>query len=218
MDWERLGPPFWKAVSETGFMVGWTMFFGGIIGLVLGISLYLSRSGGMRANTGVFTGLNVLVNIVRPIPFIIFLFVLFPVTKAVMGTTIGVEGATFPMILMAGFAFSRLVEQNLVSIDPGVIEAARAMGAGTFRIILTVLIPEALAPLILGYAFLFVGVIDMSAMAGAVGAGGLGDFAIQYGYQQFNWPVTFFVVVVIIAIVQAAQFLANWLSRVAMHR
>ncbi|MBN8883794.1 MAG: ABC transporter permease [Salana multivorans] len=218
MNWERLGPPFWKAVAETGFMVGWTMLVGGLIGLVLGIGLYLSRRGGMRASTGVFTGLNVLVNIVRPIPFIIFLFVLFPVTKAVVGTTIGTAGATFPMLLMAGFAFSRLVEQNLLSIDPGVIEAARAMGAGTMRIITTVLIPEALAPLILGYAFLFVGVIDMSAMAGMVGGGGLGDFAIKYGYQQFNWPVTFFVVVVIVGIVQLAQLLANVLARKALHR
>lgn len=218
MNWESLGSPFWKAVSETGFMVGWTMFFGGIIGLVLGIGLYLTRRGGMRANLGTFAGLNLIVNIVRPIPFIIFLFVLFPLTKVVMGTTIGMAGATFPMILMAGFAFSRLVEQNLLSIDPGVIEAARAMGAGTLRIITTVLIPEALAPLILGYAFLFVGVIDMSAMAGAVGGGGLGDFAIKYGYQQFNWPVTAFVVVVIIAIVQLAQLLANVLARKALHR
>lgn len=218
MNWERLGPAFWDAVAETGFMVGWTMLIGGVIGLALGVGLYLSRRGGMRANTGVFTGLNVAVNIVRPIPFIIFLFVLFPVTKAVMGTTIGTAGATFPMILMAGFAFSRLVEQNLLSIDPGVIEAARAMGASTWRIILTVLIPEALAPLILGYAFLFIGVIDMSAMAGAVGGGGLGDFAIKYGYQQFNWPVTAFVVVVIIILVQLAQLLANVLSRRALHR
>lgn len=218
MNWDRLGGPFLDALAQTGFMVFWAMLLGGLLGLVVGVGLYITRTGNLLSNRFAFGVLNVLVNLVRPIPFIIFLTVIYPVTKAVVGTTIGTAAATFPMVLMAGFAFSRLVEQNLVALDPGVIEAARAMGAGPLRIIVTVLIPEALGPLILAYTFLFIGVLDMSAMAGYVGGGGIGDFAIVYGYRQFDWPVTAFVVVVIVAIVQVAQFLGNWLSRRALRR
>lgn len=218
MDWDRLGPAFVTALGQTASMLWWTMLIGGLLGLALGIGLYATRTGNLWSNRGVFAVLNVIVNIVRPIPFIIFLFAIGPLTKIVVGTTIGTRAATFAMILMAAFAFSRLVEQNLVSLDPGVIEAARAMGAGSLRIVCTVLIPEALAPLILGYTFLFVGVLDMSAMAGAVGGGGIGDFALQYGYQQYDWGVTAIVVLVIVAIVQLAQWLGNTFARRALHR
>ena len=133
-------------------------------------------------------------------------------------TTIGTRSVLFPMSAMASFVIGRVVEQNLVAVEPGVIEAARAMGASKPRIILTVLIPEALGALVLGYTFIFVAVVDMSAMAGYVGGGGLGNFAITYGYQQFNWPVTLVTVVIIIVIVQAAQFAGNWAARKALHR
>ncbi|GMA31068.1 putative ABC-type transporter, permease component [Litorihabitans aurantiacus] len=172
MNWEENGDAFLLALAQTGYMVWWTMLGGGLLGLVLGVGLYVTRAGNLLGNRGGFTLLNVSVNIIRPIPFIIFLTAIYPLTKVVVGTTLGTEAVTFAMILMAGFAFSRLVEQNLVNLDPGVIEAARAMGAGPWRIIVTILIPEALAPLILGYTFLFVGVLDMSAMAGYVGGGG----------------------------------------------
>lgn len=218
MNWERLAPTFFESIGQTAFMLFWAMLLGGILGLVIGIGLYVTRTGNLLGNRGVYTVLNVAVNIVRPIPFIIFLTVIFPLTRSVVGTTIGTAAATFPMVLMAGFAFSRLVEQNLVSLDPGVIEAARAMGASPIRIIMTVIIPEALAPLILAYTFLFIGVLDMSAMAGYVGGGGIGDFAIVYGYNQFNWPVTAFVVVVIILIVQAVQLLGNTLAKRVLRR
>lgn len=218
MNWDRYGDAFLLALSQTGYMLFWTMLVGGLLGLVLGIGLYVTRPGNLLGNRGGFSVLNIAVNIVRPIPFILFLTAIFPLTRLVVGTTLGTEAVTFAMILMAGFAFSRLVEQNLVNLDPGVIEAARAMGASPWRIIATVLVPEALAPLILGYTFLFVGVLDMSAMAGYVGGGGIGDFAIVYGYQKFDWPLTAFVVVVIIVIVQAAQFLGNSLARRALHR
>lgn len=218
MNWDRLGPTFFTALGQTGFMLFWTMLLGGALGLILGIGLYASRQGNLWANKAVFAVINLAVNIVRPIPFIIFLVAIFPLTKLVVGTTLGTEAVTFAMILMAGFAFSRLVEQNLVGMDPGVIEAARAMGASPIRIIATILVPEALAPLILGYTFLFIGVLDMSAMAGYVGGGGIGNFAIVYGYQQFNWTVTVIVVVIIIAIVQVAQYLGNFLARKALHR
>ncbi|MBA8965019.1 D-methionine transport system permease protein [Rhodococcus percolatus] len=135
-----------------------------------------------------------------------------------MGRTIGTEAAIFVMIIASSFAIARIVEQNLVTVDPGVIEAARAMGAGPLRIIVTLLIPEALGPLILGYTFVLIGIVDMSAMAGTIGGGGLGDVAIVYGYQRFNWQVTLVATLVIILLVQASQFFGNWLARKALRR
>ncbi|SDH66101.1 methionine ABC transporter permease [Pseudonocardia oroxyli] len=217
-DWAALAPVLWLSFQQTVYMVFWTMLIAGLLGLALGVALYTTRKGGLLANTPVFHLLNVLVNIVRPIPFIIFITAVGPLTLLVMGTTIGTQSVLFPMAAMATFVIGRVVEQNLVSVDPGVIEAARAMGASRFRIIWSVLIPEALGPLILGYTFLFVGVIDMSAMAGYVGGGGLGNFAITYGYQQFDWPVTLVTVVIIIVIVQAAQLIGNALARKVLRR
>src|SRR5699024_8963007 len=138
----------------------------------------------------VYTILNVLVNFIRPIPFIILLAFVQPITVSVMGTSIGRNPATFVMAIAATFAVARIVEQNLVAIDPGVSEADRARGAGPWKNITTVIIPEAVGPPVLGYAFLYIGVVDMSAMAGYVGGGGLGDFAIVYGYRDFEWEVT----------------------------
>ena len=217
-DWDKLSPVLWLSFQQTVYMVFWTMLIAGALGLVLGVALYTSRRGGLFQNAPAFQLLNVLVNIIRPIPFIIFITAVGPLTLLVMGTTIGTQSVLFPMSAMATFVIARIVEQNLVSVDPGVIEAARSMGASRFRIVWSVLIPEALGPLILGYTFIFVGVVDMSAMAGYVGGGGLGNFAITYGYQQFDWPVTLVTVVIIIAIVQAAQLLGNRLARAALRR
>lgn len=157
-------------------------------------------------------------NIVRPIPFIILLVALSPLTRAVMGTTIGTAAAIFPMTIAACFAVARIVENNLVSIEPGIIEAAQAMGANPLRIIFGVLIPEALGPLILGLTFVTVGLVDFSAMAGTVGGGGLGDLAMTYGYQRFDTSVMIITVVILILLVQIAQFLGNFLSRFFLRR
>ncbi|MEU3270330.1 methionine ABC transporter permease [Saccharomonospora sp. NPDC006951] len=217
-DWDNLGPVLLTAIGQTLWMVVATLLIGGFLGLVLGILLYATRRGGILANRFVFTVLNVLVNIIRPIPFIIFITAIGPLTISVVGTQLGTTAATFALIVAATFGISRIVEQNLVTIDPGVIEAARAMGASPLRIIVTLLVPEALAPLILGYTFVFVAVVDMTAVAGAVGGGGLGDFAIAYGYQRFDWTVTAIAVAIIIVLVQAAQFAGNWLARKALRQ
>ncbi|TWS17825.1 ABC transporter permease subunit [Tsukamurella asaccharolytica] len=209
---------FVDAIGETVRLVGITMIVGGLLGLVYGTLLYATRPGNLLANRAVFSVLNVLVNIIRPIPFIIFITAIAPITKEVIGTRIGVEAAAFAMTVMATFVIGRVVEQNLVSVDPGVVEAARSMGASKVRTLATVVIPEGLAPLTLGYTFMFVAVVDMSAMAGYVGGGGLGDFARQYGYQQNNWQLTLVVIVVLIVVVQIAQFFGNWLSRRLQHR
>lgn len=191
-DWEALRPTIVTAVGETLLMVGATIIMGGILGLALGVLLNTTRRGGILENRVLHTVLNVLVNIIRPIPFIIFAAALGPLTLAVTGSTIGAKSMIFPLTIASTFGISRIVEQNLVSVDPGVIEAAQAMGASPWRIIRTVLIPEALAPLILGYTFALVAVIDMTAVVGAMGGGGIGDF------------------------VQIAQFIGNALARKAL--
>ncbi|MGW8356469.1 methionine ABC transporter permease [Streptomyces wedmorensis] len=217
-DWNILWPVFTESIGQTLWMVGVTMLVGGFLGLLLGILLYTTRRGGLLENRFVHTGLNILVNFVRPIPFIVFITAIGPLTLRVVGTTIGTAAATFPLIVASTFGISRIVEQNLVTIDNGVIEAARSMGAGPVRIITTLLIPEALGPLILGYTFVFVSVVDATAIAGAVGGGGLGNFAIAYGYQRFNWTVTWIAVLVIVLLVQVAQFLGNRLARMTLRQ
>jgi D-methionine transport system permease protein len=194
------------------------MAAGGVLGLVIGLALYATRPGSLLASRPVFIALNVLVNIVRPIPFVIFLTAIQPLILAVIGTTIGTNAVTFALSIAAAFAVSRIVEQSLLTVDPGVIEAARAAGARPTSILVTVLIPEALGPVILGYTFIFVAVVDMSAQAGLFGGGGLGNFAITYGSQRYDWAIVYITVATIIVIVQAGQFVGNWLARRALRR
>ncbi|MCK7642287.1 ABC transporter permease [Corynebacterium sp. CCM 8835] len=217
-DWDRFGGTFIDAIGDTLLMVIVTMIVGGFLGLIIGVLLYSTRDQGVLRNKFVYTVLNLLVNFIRPIPFIILIAAIGPLTLKVIGTTVGTNAVMFVMSIAATFGVARIVEQNLVSIDPGVVEAARAMGASPLKIITSVIIPEALGPLILGYTFLFIAVVDMSAMAGIIGGGGLGDFAITYGYQSFNWSVTLVATLAIIVIVQIAQLLGNWLSRKVMRR
>ena len=216
-NWDRLGPSLADAIVDTLIMVSTTLIVSGILGLGLGMLLYTTRTGGILQNRFVYFIVNLLVNFVRPIPFIILLAFAQPLTVIVMGGSIGRGPATFVMVIAATFSVARVVEQNLVSIDPGVIEAARSMGASPWKIITSVIVPEALGPLILGYTFLFIAIVDMSAMAGYVG-GGLGDFAIVYGYRAFEWEVTVVATLIIIVLVQAAQFFGNWLSSKVMRR
>jgi len=206
------------ALGQTGRMVLITLVVGGVVGLGLGLTLYATRRGGLFANRPVFLVLNALVNTIRPIPFVIFLTAMRPVTVAVTGHAIGVEGALLPMAVMCAMATSRLVEQSLVNGDPGVVEAGRAMGASRLHVLVRIVVPEALAPLILGYTFLIVGILDMSAIAGVIGAGGLGSFAIQYGYNKFNDYVTWAALIVIIVLVQVVQGIGNGLARLVLHR
>ncbi|WP_019926927.1 methionine ABC transporter permease [Nocardia sp. BMG111209] len=217
-NWTQLRPVLWDAIGTSIYLVLLTFAVGGVFGLALGTALYTTRRGGLLANAPIHLLLNVIVNVVRPIPFIILLAALGPVTLQVVGTTIGTDAAAFVMIVAASFGIARIVEQNLVTVDPGVIEAARSMGAGPLRIIATLLIPEALGPLVLGYTFVVIAIVDMSAMAGTVGGGGLGDFALVYGYQRFDWQVTLVATLIIVAGVQGVQFAGNYLARKVLRR
>lgn len=218
VDWTTFWPRIVEATGETVTMVIFTLIFSAIIGINLGLLLFVTRSGNILENKWVFRTLNILINIVRPVPFIIFLVAIGPLTRLVVGTTIGTWAAIFPMTIAASFGIARVVENNLVSIDPGIIEAAKAMGASPRQIIFGVLIPEALGPLILGITFITVGLIDFSAMAGTVGGGGLGDLAMTYGYQRFDTSVMLVTVVLLIILVQVAQFLGNHLARIFLRR
>lgn len=211
-------PALLKATTETLFIVGLSLIFGGIGGLIVGMALYATRASGLFANRLVFTLLNVIVNIFRPIPFIIFLAAAQPLARFVTGTGIGNTAIIFTLSLAATFGISRIVEQNLLTVQPGVIEAGRAMGASRMRILTSIVIPEAFGPLVLGYTFVVVALVDMSAVAGYVGGGGLGTYAIQYGYRQFNPFVTWSAVLVIILIVQLVQFLGNTIARKLLRR
>lgn len=169
VDWSTFWPRIVESTGETILMVITTLILGSILGITIGLLLFVTRKGNILENKLVFRLLNILINIIRPIPFIIFLVAISPLTRAVVGTTIGTWAAIFPMTIAASFGIARVVENNLVSIDPGVIEAAKAMGASPLQIIFTVLIPEALGPLILGLTFVTISLIDFSAMAGTVG-------------------------------------------------
>ena len=191
-NWNRLAGPFQEAIVDTLVMVGTTLVIGGLCGLILGMLLYTTRAGGILQNKFIFGLLNILVNFR--------------------------DAAIVGMSVAATFGVARIVEQNLVTIDPGMIEAARAMGASPWQIITGVIIREALGPLVLGYTFCFIAIVDMSAMAGYIGGGGLGAFAITKGYRAFNLEVTYVTTFMIIIIVQIAQLLGNWLSRKIMRR
>ncbi|PZE71642.1 methionine ABC transporter permease [Curtobacterium sp. MCBD17_019] len=207
-----------SSIRDTLVMSLVSLVVAGVIGLALGLALYATRPGNLLGHRGVFTVLNVVVNIVRPIPFVIFLAAVAPLSRGVVDTTIGVPAVTFAISLAAAFAVARIVEQSLVSLDPGVVEAARSAGAHPLAIVLTVLIPEGLGPLVLGYTFIFVGIVDMTAQGALVGGGGLGEYAITYGSQRYDWWIVYISVATIVVIVQLGQFVGNRLARATLRR
>jgi len=211
-------PELWSATFETLYVVSLALVFGGLAGLLLGLALYATRPGSLFPQRAVFGVLNVVVNFFRPIPFVILLAAVQPIARSVGIPGIGPEFGIFAITLASMFAISRIVEQNLLTVRPGILEAARAAGASRSRILFRLIPREALGPLILGYTFIVVALVDMTAIAGAVAAGGLGEFAIVYGFKQFNPVVTWAAVLIIIVIVQGVQFVGNALARRVLRR
>lgn len=209
----ELWPQFWQAAYETFYIVAIVLLIGGLLGLLLGLALDVTRRGGLYQQRAVSAVLNLFVNIFRPIPVVIFIAAVQPLARVVVGIGIGNKAIIFALTLAVMFFAARIVEQSLVAVPPGVVEAARAMGASRARIVRTVLIPEALAPLVLGYTFVFVALVDASAIAGVIGGGGLGNFAQQYGYRQFDTVVTWVTVLAIVVFVQAGQLAGNVVAR-----
>lgn len=207
------GEQILEAVIETIQMVGFSLLFSALLGLPLGILLYVTRKGQIMENIPVFTVLNGIINIFRSIPFIILLVAIIPLTRLIVGTSIGTAAAIVPLVFYAGPYIARLVESSLLEIDQGVLEAAEAMGATPMQTIFCFLLPEALGSLVVNFTIATIGLIGASAMAGTVGGGGIGDLAITYGYQRFDTVTMIITVVILIVMVQGLQSLGNSLSK-----
>ncbi|KWW22055.1 MULTISPECIES: methionine ABC transporter permease [Bacillaceae] len=201
------------AFGDTLYMVALSLIFSGLIGLPLGVLLVITRKGHIMDNKWIFNVLNPIINIVRSVPFIILLVAIIPFTRWIVGTGIGSNAAIVPLVFYAAPYIARLVENSLLEVDKGIIEAAQAMGATTWQIIHRFLIPEGLSSLILTFTTATIGLVGATAMAGAVGAGGVGDLALAYGYQRFDTMTMVVTVAVLVIIVQLLQSTGNFVSR-----
>ncbi|ASS97445.1 methionine ABC transporter permease [Peribacillus simplex] len=201
------------AFGDTLYMVAISLVFSGLIGLPLGILLVITRKGHILENKWIFNVLNPVINILRSVPFIILLVALIPFTRMIVGSAIGTNAAIVPLIFYAAPYIARLVENSLLEVDKGIIEAAQAMGATTWQIIYRFLIPEGLSSLILTFTTATIGLVGSTAMAGAVGAGGVGDLALAYGYQRFDTMTMVVTVAALVIIVQLLQSTGNFISR-----
>ena len=209
---------FATSLWETVVMVGVSGFAGALIGIPLGVLLRLTDKGGAVQNLPVNRTLGAVVNAAHSTPFIILLVAVIPLTRALVGTSIGTVAAIVPLTLSAAPFVARLVESALREVDGGLVEAAQAMGANTWQIVFKVLLPEALPGIAAGLTITLITLVGYSAMAGAIGGGGLGDLGIRYGYQRFLPDVMLAVVVVLIIFVQVVQSLGDWLVRRLSHK
>ena len=187
--------------------------FAYVIGLPLGIWFAVTTPNGLRPNKAVNTVLGWIINIGRSIPFIILLVAIIPFTRLVVGTSLGVPGAVVPLTVAAAPFVARIVEQSLAEVDKDLIEAAHSFGASNMQIIMKVMLKESLPSLVRGVAITFVNLFGYSAMAGTVGAGGLGDIVIRYGYQRFQGDVMLAAVILCVVLVQVFQTFGDWLAR-----
>ncbi len=215
---EPLRDLFLTSLWETAVMVGISGLAGALIGIPLGVALRLTDRGGVLESPTFNRVAGVLVNAVRSTPFIILLVAIIPFTRFITGSSIGTAAAVVPLTIAAAPFVARLVETALREVDPGLIEAAQAMGASTRQIVFKVLLPEATPGIVAGLTITLVSLTGYSAMAGAIGGGGLGDLGIRYGYQRFLPEVMLAVVLILIVFVQAVQSLGDALVRKLSHR
>ena len=183
-----------------------------ILGLPLGILLVITREDSVLPNSKIYNSLSILINITRSIPFVILMIFIIPFTRLVVGSSIGTNAAIVPLVVAAIPFFARLVEGSILEVNPGVIEAGVSMGASPIEIVLKILIPEAMPSLVLNVTVTIINIIGYSAMAGAVGGGGLGYLAIGYGYHRFQTDVMFATVIILIILVQLIQISGNKIS------
>lgn len=202
-----------QGIEETFYMVAVATVIGGIIGIPLGITLVTTSKGHILENRFINQILGTIVNIIRSIPFIILMVAIIPLTRLIAGTSIGTTAACVPLTIVAIPFLSRLVETSIRDVDFGLVEAAESMGATPFQIIRKVLIPEALPTIINNITVLIVNLIGASAMAGAIGGGGLGDIAIRYGYQRFRPDVMLATIIILIIVVNVIQAGGDFASR-----
>lgn len=213
MTWDEMGPLLWQAAGETVVMVAWSTLFTVLLGLPLGVALVAFDRGGLRPLPAVKAVLGGIVNVGRSLPFVVLMIAIIPFTRLVVGTTIGTAAVVVPLTVGAIPFFARLVETALRGVGADVVQAAQAMGASRMSVVRKVLLPEALPGLISGLTVTVVALISYSAMAGAIGGGGLGDLAIRYGYQRFETQLMIITVVLLIVIVQLVQSLGDRIAR-----
>ncbi|QHA93485.1 methionine ABC transporter permease [Bacillus sp. N1-1] len=206
------GADIWSAIIETFQMVGISLLISVLIGLPLGVLLVLTRPEKALDNKVLFRLLNAVINVIRSIPFIILLFFILPFTKIIAGTTIGVKGVIVPLVVFTAPYIARLMESALLEVDRGVVEAYEAMGVKTRHIIWHVLVRESRSSIVLGLTIATIGLIGATAMAGLVGAGGLGDLAYRYGHLRYEVDVMYVTVFLLIVLVQGLQSFGNILS------
>lgn len=204
---------FVTATLETLQMVVFASLFALIMGLPLGLWLTITKPGGIRENRSVYRVLDLLINLLRSFPFMVLMIVLFPLARFIIGKTYGTTAAIVPLAIAAAPFVARIMEQSINEVDKGVIEAATAMGSRPRQIILRVLLPEALPSIVSGITITIINVIGYSAMAGAIGGGGLGDLAVRYGLHRRSPRELWIAVIILIAIVQIVQIVGDRISR-----
>ena len=201
VDWLEI----WQACLDTLAMLGGTMIFTLLLGLPLGVLLFLTGPRQMFEQKGLYGAVALVVNVLRSIPFVILLILLIPVTVIITGTSLGVAGAIPPLVVGATPFFARLVETALREVDRGIIEATQAMGASTRQIIFNALLPEALPGILAAITVTVITLVSYTAMSGLIGGGGLGDLAVRYGYQRYQPDVMFVTVALLVVLVQVLQ-------------
>ncbi|MDR0600399.1 MAG: ABC transporter permease [Treponema sp.] len=210
-------PELWRSCGETLYMTGAAGLVSFFAGMVCALVLTVSRRGGILENAPLWTALDKVINFFRSVPFIILIALLIPLTRVIAGTAIGVKGAIPPLIFGTAPFFSRQLESALAEVDRGSIEAALCMGTSPVGIIFRVYLKESVPGIIRGVTITVISLLGLTAMAGAVGGGGLGDFAIRYGYQRYQTDITVVTVLILILLVTAVQALGNFLARRATH-
>ncbi len=218
MNWDDLWPLLLNGTLETIYMVGLAAFFTVLIGLPVGVLLFVSRGNGLAPMPKLNALLGAVINFGRSLPFIVLLIALIPFTRALIGTTLGSTAAVVPVTIGAFPFFARLTENALDEVDYGRIEAILSMGGNLWHVIAKALLPEALPTLLASITLTIVMLIGFSSMAGVIGGGGLGDLAIRYGYQRFNDQVMVGTVVILVALVQGVQMAGDRLVRRLAHR
>ncbi len=201
VDW----PEIWQASLDTLSMLGGSLLFTVLLGLPLGVLLFLTGPRQMFEQKALYAVLSLLVNVLRSVPFVILLIVMIPFTVLVTGTSLGVAGAIPPLVVGATPFFARLVETALREVDRGIIEATQAMGATTRQIVTNALLPEALPGIIAAVTVTAITLVSYTAMSGLIGGGGLGDLAVRYGYQRYQPDVMAVTVILLLILVQILQ-------------
>ena len=209
---ERLISLLLNSTLETIIMVIFSTGFSLLLGIPLGVLLVITRKNHIWPNTKLNNILSGIINISRSVPFIILMILVFPISRLILGTTIGTKATIIPLSIAATPFVARIIENSLLEVDPGILEAVKSMGAKPLQIVLRVLIPESLPSLVLGVTITMINIISYSAMAGAIGGGGLGNLAIRYGFHRFETDILIASVIVLIILVQFVQLSGNKLS------